>query len=108
MIQVRAKVIHLGNKFKIQIEPIQLKTLNIYKEPLENLKTPVITSTQENVMEISATDMHNVSITMLHTEQKEDITCRKLASQIHDGKKVVSSQLLCLQMVFYKNNTFMV
>ena len=32
---------------------------------------------QEHVMEVHATDMHTSSTTMLNTEQKSDITCRK-------------------------------
>ena len=36
----------------------RLKTLNIYKEPLENSKSQVVNKTQGIVMEIWATNMH--------------------------------------------------
>ena len=44
----------------------RLKTLNIYKEPLDNPKAQVVNNTQEIVMEIYATNMHSTSI--LHIE----------------------------------------
>ena len=50
--------------------PPCFKTLNIYKETLENTKAPVASNIQENVTEIYATDMHTVSTNMLNTEQK--------------------------------------
>ena len=46
-----------------------LKPLYIYKEASENAKTQV-------VMEICATNMHTISTSMLHTEQKWDKTCK--------------------------------
>ena len=61
----------------------RLKTLSIYKEAVENPETPVVSSMQGNVTETCATDMH----TMLHTEQKWDIMCRKLTSQLHYSNK---------------------
>ena len=42
---------------------------------------------QGNVMEIYTTDLHTTSTSMLCTEQRRDITCRKLASQLHHCKK---------------------
>ena len=42
----------------------RLKTLNIYKEPLENPKMPIGSNTQGNIMEIYATVMHIVSTTI--------------------------------------------
>ena len=65
----------------------RLKTLTIYKEILENTKTPVASNTQENVREIHATDKHTISTTMLYIEQKWDIMCRKLVSQLCHSKK---------------------
>ena len=38
----------------------KLKTLNIYKEPLENPKSQVVSSTQEIVTEICATNIHTI------------------------------------------------
>ena len=48
----------------------RLKTLNIYKQSLENQKTSIFSNMQENIMEICATDMHTGSTSMLYTEQK--------------------------------------
>ena len=70
----------------------RLKPLNINKEPSETTKVPVASNAQENVMETHATDMHTISITMLHTEQKWDIMCRKLALQLCHGKIETLSQ----------------
>ena len=69
--------LHIKGKDNILPDVIsRLKTLNIYKKPLENTKAPVASNMHENVMEIYATYMHTVSTTMLHTEQKQDIMCR--------------------------------
>ena len=65
----------------------RLKTLDIYKEPLENPKTPVVSNMQGHFMEICATNMHTLSTTMLHSEQKWDIICKKLALQLHHSNK---------------------
>ena len=47
-----------------------LKTLNIYREPLENPKISVVSNTSK-FMEVCDTDMHTISTSMLCTEQKE-------------------------------------
>ena len=80
--------VHIKGKNNVLADAIsRLKKLNIYKEPLENPKTPVVSNTQENVLEICATDMHTMGNTMLHTEQRWDIMYRKLASQLCHGNK---------------------
>ena len=80
--------VHIKGKNNVLADTIsRLKTLNIYKEPFENTKTPVVSNTQENIMEICETDKHTVSTTMFCTEQKWDIMCRKLASQLCQGYK---------------------
>ena len=81
----------------------RLKTLNIYKELLENPKTPVVSNTQGYVTEISVNDMHTVSITMLHTEQKQDITCKTLASQLcHNNKSSFKSAVMSANGILKK------
>ena len=59
----------------------RLKTLDIYKELMENPKAQVVDNTQEVVLEICATNMHTISISMLHTEQKQDKMCTILVLQ---------------------------
>ena len=54
---------------------------------MENPKTPAISNMQEHIMEICATNMHTLSTTVLHTEQRWDITCKKLVSQSHHSNK---------------------
>ena len=58
-------------KSNVLVDPIsRLKTLNIYKELLENQKTPTISNTQGYVMEVSANGMHTISTSMHQTKQK--------------------------------------
>ena len=48
--------VHIKGKNNVLADAIsRLKTLNIYKEPLENPKAYVVNNTQEIVMEICAT-----------------------------------------------------
>ena len=63
------------------------KSLNIDKEPLENPKISAVSNPQGHVTEVCATDMHTISTTMLCTKQMQDITCKKLASQLHCSNK---------------------
>ena len=75
--------VHIKGTNNVLVDAISwLKTLNIYKEPLENQKMSVVSDMQENGIEICATDMHTISINMLYTEQKWGKMCRKLVSQI--------------------------
>ena len=54
--------------------------LNVYKEPMKNPTISAVSNTQEHVMEVHATNIHTLSTTMCHTEQKGDNTYKKLAS----------------------------
>ena len=73
--------IHIKGKNNVLVDAIsRLKTLDIYKEPSEKWKTPVVSNIQENATEMCATDMHTINTTMFCTDQKIDIMCRKLAS----------------------------
>ena len=38
-------------------------------------------------MELCATDMHTISTAMLYTEEKWDITCRKLVPKLYHNNK---------------------
>ena len=77
------KFVHIKGKNNVLADAIsRLKTLNIYKEPLENPKTPVFSNTNGHVMEMCATHMHITSITMLSNEKKWDLT-----SQLHHSNK---------------------
>ena len=63
--------VYIKGKNDVLLDAIsRLKTLNIYKEPLENPKTSAFSTVEENVMEICASDMHTVGTSMLCTEQK--------------------------------------
>ena len=66
---------HWKQKYVLADVASSLKT-DIYKEPLLNLKTPVVSNTQGHVMKIHATDIHTVSTTILCTECKWDIKCK--------------------------------
>ena len=73
----------------------RLKTLNIYKELLENPKAQVASKTQENVMEICDINMDTVYTSMLATEQKWDKICRNLSSQTcHSNKSNFRSVIM--------------
>ena len=76
--------IHIRGKNNIFADATsRLKTLDIYKEALKNPQTPVVTNPHGHVMgEIHATDMHTISTTMLFTEQKWDIMCKKTSITI--------------------------
>ena len=54
---------------------------------MKNLNTHIVSNTKENVTEIWATDIHNLSMSILCTEKKWNKMCRKLASQIWCGNK---------------------
>ena len=80
-----------------------LKTLNIYTEQCENLKTPVVSKTQEIIMKICATDMHTINTSMFHTEQKWNKTCRELVSQIlHCNKNSFKSVIMSAGSILQK------
>ena len=54
-------------------------------------------------MEICATHIHTVSTTMLHTEQKWDIMCRKLVSQIcHNNQSSFKSPIMSASGILQK------
>ena len=101
--------VHIKSENNVLTDAIfRLKTLDIYKEPLENTKTPVVISMQENFMDTCVTDMHTISTTMLCTNQKWDITCGKLASPLHNGNKnSFKSFIMCVNGIL-QNNMFMV
>ena len=51
--------VHITGKKNVLVDTIsRLKSLNLYKEPLESPKTSVLSNIQENVMEICVTYMH--------------------------------------------------
>ena len=61
--------VYIKGKKSVLVDVIsRLKTLNIYKEPLENPKTQVLRNTQEIVIEICTTNMHIVSTDILGSE----------------------------------------
>ena len=76
----------------------RLKTLNIYKEPLEKTKTPVVSNAQERMCYWNTCnwDMHTLSTTMLCTEQKWDTMCRKLACHNYATATIVTSWQLVI------------
>ena len=81
--------VHIKGKNNVLAHTIsRLKTLSIYKEPLENPKIQLVSNTQGHVTEISATHMHTISTSMLCTKQKWDKMCRNLALQIYHCNKV--------------------
>ena len=63
------KFIHIKGKHNILVDAISmLKTLNIYKEPLENPKVQVVNNVQQVVAVGCATSMHTIGIDMFHNE----------------------------------------
>ena len=78
--------VHIEGKQIILADAIpRLITLNVYKEPLENQKTSVVSNMKENIMEIYATDMHTISASMHCTDERLEKTYMKLVSQICHG-----------------------
>ena len=62
--------VHIKGKNSVLADGIfRLKTSNIYRQPLENPKTSVVSNTKENVTEIYATGMHTINTSMLCTEK---------------------------------------
>ena len=58
--------VHIKGKHSILADAIsRLKTLNIYKEALENPTAQVVNTSQQVFMEVCATTMHTLSIDML-------------------------------------------
>ena len=58
---------------------------------------------QENVIEICATDIHTISTSMIHTEQKWDIKCIKLVSQLcHNNKSSFKSVKISANHILQK------
>ena len=83
LVDYNTTFVHIKGKNNVLADAIsRLKTLNIYIELLENPTTPAVSNTQGYVTEVSANEMPTVSDTMLCTEQKRDIMCKKLASQL--------------------------
>ena len=71
--------VHIKGKDNILAGTIsRSKTLDIYKEVMENLKTPAFNNSQGHIMEIYATYKHTVSTTVIHTKQRGNIMCKKL------------------------------
>ena len=103
-------VVHIKGKNYGLVDAIfRLKTLNIYKEPMQNPKIQVANNTQEIVMEICATNMDNISTSILCTEQLWDKPCRKLATQICCGNKSsFKSVIISVSGIVKNTNTFMV
>ena len=60
-----------------------LKTLDIYRDPLENQTVRAINDTEKCIAEMVTNNIHTLSSDRLHAEQKKDITCRNLAVQWH-------------------------
>ena len=69
------------------------ETLDIYKEPLESPKHQQLVTCKDilwNYMQLTCTLLCSA---ILCTEQKWDIMCKKLASQLCHNKKVALGQL---------------
>ena len=80
--------VHIKGKNNVLADAIsRLKMLDIYKERMENEKIPVVINMQEHVTEVHEASMHTLSTTRIHTEEKSDITCKKLALQLHHSNK---------------------
>ena len=71
---------HMKGKNNVLADGLSsLKTLHIYEEPLENPKAWVVNDTQQVVAEICTTNMHAISINMLHNDQKWEKTYQKIS-----------------------------
>ena len=101
--------VYIKGKNNVLTDAVSRLKTNIYREPLKNHKTPVDSSMQGNVMEICATDMHIVNTTVLCTEQKGHIMCRKLALQLfHSNKSSFKSVVMSANGILQNHNTFLV
>ena len=77
--------VHIKGKNNVLADAFsRLKTLNIYQEPLENPKRPVVSNMQGHVMETCNSHAHQ-SPTMLHTEQMQ--TCKRNSATIMPSNK---------------------
>ena len=80
--------VHIKVKSNVLADAIsRSKILNIYKELLENPRTQPASYTYEHIMEVCTTDIHNISTTMLHTDQRWGIMYKTLASQLCSSNK---------------------
>ena len=72
------KFMHIKGKHNISADAIsRLKTLNIYKELMENPKVQVINNTQQVVAGVCATSMHTIGTDTLQNEQMWGQKCVK-------------------------------
>ena len=81
------------------------KTLDIYKDPSDYLKT---SNTMTCIAEMVATEIQSLSIDKCHTEQKKDILCRNLAAQSHGkNKNTFTSVMISPDGLLQNNNMYM-
>ena len=62
---------------------LRVKTLGIYRDPLDNLNTTVIYDEEECTAEVIANETQTLGNDRHCVELKKNITCRKLAVQLH-------------------------
>ena len=76
--------IHIKSTENILMDAIsRLKILDIYIEPLDNVKT-ALNDTKECIVEVGANELQALSVNrLLHARQKKDIHCRDVAAQAH-------------------------
>ena len=65
----------------------RIKTLDIYRDPLQYPTTTVINDIEECIAEVVATKIQTFSSDRLCAEQKKDINCRNLAEQLHNKSR---------------------
>ena len=74
------------------------------KNHWRNPKEQIVSNSQSVFMEVCAICMHTIDIDMVHNEEKWDITCKKLASQIcHSNKNSFKSVTLSADGILQKH-----
>ena len=72
---------------------------------MENPKLPAISNIKEHVIEVHESNMNTINTTMLCTEQKQDITCKRLTSQLYySSKGKFKSVIMSANGIQKKNN----
>ena len=81
----------------------KVKTLDIYRDPLENPKLAATRDTEECIAEVVTNNIQTVSVDRLWTEQRKDINCRNLAAHLyHKNKDSFNSLMISAEGILQK------
>ena len=80
--------VHIKGTDNILADAIsKLKMLKIYTKLLENTNTEDLNNTEKFIAEVIANKVQTLSTDRLHSEQKKDTNCRKLAAYSHQTNR---------------------